>query len=118
MWVNWLDEGGYNSVHGHGNTVLSGVYYVAGSGPPLAFLDPSPAAHALGIERESGSRSHYTEPAKVGKLLIFPGYVQHYVDPHPGPGSADQRFIQYQPGDEVRDGEARAAVLRRGPGAC
>ena len=86
MWVNWLDEGGYNSVHGHGNTVLSGVYYVAGSGPPLALLDPSPAAHALGIQRQGGSKCHYTEPTKAGKLLMFPGYVQHYVDPHPGPG--------------------------------
>jgi uncharacterized protein (TIGR02466 family) len=84
-WANVLREGGYNKVHNHPGAVWSAVYYVA-SGEPYAeppgngnfeFMDPRPG------NVHGGKEVITPEP---GLLIMFPGWLQHYVNAYHGDG--------------------------------
>ena len=84
-WANVLREGGYNKVHNHPGAVWSAVYYVA-SGEPYAeppgngnfeFMDPRPG------NVHGGKEVITPEP---GLLIMFPGWLQHYVNAYYGDG--------------------------------
>ena len=84
-WANVLRDGGYNRIHNHPGAVWSGCYYVAvGKAKPepehngwIEFQDPRPGNLHGGKERIN------PEP---GKLLIFPGWLNHFVNPFRGDG--------------------------------
>ena len=84
-WANVLRDGGYNRIHNHPGAVWSGCYYVAvGKAAPepahngwIEFQDPRPGNLHGGKERIN------PEP---GKLLIFPGWLNHFVNPFRGEG--------------------------------
>jgi uncharacterized protein (TIGR02466 family) len=84
-WANVLRDGGYNKIHNHAGAVWSGSYYV-GVGEPdaepqyngwIEFQDPRPANIHGGKERIK------PEP---GLLLMFPSWLNHYVNPFHGKG--------------------------------
>lgn len=88
MWANVLGPGAYNVVHSHVPALWAGVYHLvvpAGS-PGIVFLDPRGAVpkgrFAPGAEREDRT----TFEAVPGQVLIFPGWLQHYIEPHRGDG--------------------------------
>lgn len=84
-WANVLRDGGYNVIHNHPGAVWSGCYYVSvGKAAPepqhngwIEFQDPRPGNLHGGKERIN------PEP---GKLLIFPGWLNHFVNPFRGEG--------------------------------
>lgn len=84
-WANLLRDGGYNVIHNHPGAVWSGSYYVClGEADPvprhngwIEFQDPRPGNLHGGKERIR------PEP---GLLLLFPGWLNHYVNPFRGRG--------------------------------
>ena len=85
LWGNVNGKGGSNDIHMHGNSFLSGVYYVktpenCGS---IRFIDPRPQVEVLIPEREEPlNRDDWPRvqfKPTPGKLIIFPGYLQHQV---------------------------------------
>ena len=83
MWVNVSSTGGWHAPHTHGDSLWSGVLYLQapeGSGP-IVFTDPRVQA----VDHAAYSvcpppNSHIIKP-EVGKLLLFPGWLTHYVEP-------------------------------------
>lgn len=90
-WAMVMDDGHYTLLHDHATATWSSAYYVdAGDPPPpdlpdagrLAFVDPRRAAATVpGLDLFPSSLDI---PARTGQLVIFPGYLQHFVHPYRG----------------------------------
>ena len=87
MWANVNPTGAYHVPHSHGEALWSGVYWLEtppGS-PGITFMDPRAA---IGQNRPrlrfgpEGDRS--TRMATAGRMIVFPGWLSHYVEPHTG----------------------------------
>lgn len=94
-WINVNRVGDTNRLHSHPGSFLSAAYYVKVpprmKGGALVFRDPRGPAVAMyetpGIELPwvgSGLGIPF-EPAP-GKLLLFPSWLEHQVEPFEGPG--------------------------------
>jgi uncharacterized protein (TIGR02466 family) len=97
-WLNINKKGSFNPPHIHPGNDYSGVYYV--SFPPnsgkIHFLDPRPQhrvsspnpAHKEGTNwyatKNPYDSSIFTYEVTEGKIIIFPSWLMHYVDPNPG----------------------------------
>lgn len=90
-WANVARSGSYNSVHNHTPAVYSGVYYVnvgdpapAGSRDGLIeFVDPRPGPHGGPLPTHMFNAPLLIDP-EPGMLLMFPGWLLHYVHPYRG----------------------------------
>ena len=89
-WANVLRRGGYNRLHVHPNCNWSGTYYVdvgkaerEGSGR-IEFLDPRnrPDMRKTGSETDEWVT---IEPTN-GKIVMFPSWLYHTVNPYEGEG--------------------------------
>jgi uncharacterized protein (TIGR02466 family) len=86
-WINLHDRGGFNFLHLHEGSLLSGSFYLnvpAGSGA-LAFRDPRPGV-IHGTIKGSVANGHadvHLTPS-TGLLVLFPCWMEHYVEPHDG----------------------------------
>ena len=84
IWINVNSPGGYNHLHNHVGSVLSGVYYV----------DSTEKHGAIQFERNDGAEYHIpanvdketyytctraTYAGKTGALYVFPGWLKHSV---------------------------------------
>jgi len=84
-WVNMHDRGGFNFLHVHEGSLLSGSFYLkvpAGSGK-FVFRDPRPGVihgHAKGAVPNGYSDIHLAP--ETGLLVLFPCWMEHYVEPH------------------------------------
>lgn len=76
-WVSVFNENDYGHQHDHGNADISGVYYYQTSTQDgdIVFHNPSPQVH-MSTCFKSNTWKH---TPKVGKLLLFPGYLQHSI---------------------------------------
>ena len=85
-WLNIHRNYGFNTMHHHGNSLLSGVLYLEvpeGSGT-LEIIDPRPGVTFkpnLGFNALGGDRLSYAITPKPGLAILFPGYLQHFVNP-------------------------------------
>jgi uncharacterized protein (TIGR02466 family) len=86
-WINLHDRGGFNFLHLHEGSLLSGSFYLEvppGSGA-LVFRDPRPGViHGLikgGVH--NGHADIHLQPS-TGLLVLFPCWLEHYVEPHEG----------------------------------
>ncbi len=91
-WVNINEAGDYNARHVHLPSTWSGVYYVevgetpAGARPHsghLELYDP----RGDGIDGSGGALNHQariTITPEPGLLVVFPGYLPHFVHPYAG----------------------------------
>ncbi|HEX4267484.1 MAG TPA: 2OG-Fe(II) oxygenase family protein [Steroidobacteraceae bacterium] len=84
-WVNLHDRGGFNFLHMHEASLLSGSFYLevpAGSGA-LCFRDPR-AGVLHGSVKGSVPNGHADVRLKpsAGLLVLFPSWLEHYVEPH------------------------------------
>lgn len=91
VWINQLETGGRHIVpHNHGMALVGWVYYidVADSSGDIVFLNPlgnNSWDYFYHPEREGRSPDHdfvYKFKPKNGDLLIFPGWLSHYVEPN------------------------------------
>lgn len=84
-WVNLHDRGGFNFLHMHEASLLSGSFYLkvpAGSGA-LCFRDPRPGV-THGVIKGSVPNGHADVQLRPGNglLVLFPCWMEHYVEPH------------------------------------
>jgi uncharacterized protein (TIGR02466 family) len=84
-WFNLHDKGGYNILHVHQGSLLSGGCYLQappGSGR-LVFRDPRPGTvHGYVM---SGLPNGYCDvhlTPEPGLLALFPHWLEHFVEPH------------------------------------
>ena len=86
-WANWAPpgSGAGHPLHRHNYSYLSGVYYFT-EGSDTVFHDPVDIRNldTLEITRDffDGPEEHIK--AEPGKLLVFPGWLRHYSNPHSG----------------------------------
>jgi uncharacterized protein (TIGR02466 family) len=84
-WVNLHDRGGFNFLHVHEGSLLSGSFYLkvpSGSGR-FVFRDPRPGVvygYVKGAVPNGYSDIQLTPEA--GLLVLFPCWMEHYVEPH------------------------------------
>jgi uncharacterized protein (TIGR02466 family) len=84
-WVNMHDRGGFNFLHMHEGSLLSGSFYLSapsGSGQ-FVFRDPRPGV-ILGSVKGGVPNGHadiHLTPSD-GLLVLFPCWMEHYVEPH------------------------------------
>ena len=84
MWCNINRKGHWNMIHSHGHYDFSGVYYVKAPEDSGNFIvrDPRPAAISSEYMIESFNGGEVVRIApEVGKLIIFPSYLDHMVEP-------------------------------------
>jgi uncharacterized protein (TIGR02466 family) len=84
-WVNMHDRGGFNFLHIHEGSLLSGTFYLSvplGSGQ-FVFRDPRPGVihgYVKGAVPNGHGDVHLAPSA--GLLVLFPCWMEHYVEPH------------------------------------
>jgi len=87
-WGMILRDGHYVTVHDHGDVHWSVAYYVdagdeaAEPSGRLAFIDPRRSGRSI-PELELFPTSFDVQP-RTGALVIFPGWLQHYVHAYRG----------------------------------
>ena len=96
-WLNVNQKGNFNPPHVHPGYDYSGCYYVTfpeNSGL-IHFLDPRPQHRFASPDPKSAKdknwyssdnvydSSFFTYQIKEGKVIIFPSWLTHYVDPNP-----------------------------------
>jgi uncharacterized protein (TIGR02466 family) len=86
-WINLHDRGGFNFLHMHEGSLLSGSFYLQvppGAGE-FVFRDPRPGViHGYvkgGVP--NGHADVHLRPSD-GLLVLFPCWMEHYVEPHEG----------------------------------
>lgn len=84
-WANWAppNSGAGHPLHRHNYSYLSGVFYFT-EGSETVFQDPVDIRNldTLEIIRDYFDGPTETFKAEPGKLLIFPGWLRHYSNPH------------------------------------
>lgn len=107
-WVNLHDRGGFNFLHMHEASLLSGSFYLQvppGSGQ-FVFRDPRPGVlHGFvkGGVPNGHADIHLTPSA--GLLVLFPCWMEHYVEPH----ESDEPRITIAFNANAPDGESSAS---------
>ncbi len=103
-WIDVMEEGGSHVAHHHAPNCLSGVFYLAV--PPgssaLMLRDPRPAKV---INDWSSSAAEIPVRAEPGATIIFPAWLEHYVEPSPANG--DRMALSFNLG-ETTDSAIRA----------
>ncbi len=86
-WVNLHDRGGFNFLHVHEGCLLSGSFYLQvppGSGR-FVFRDPRPGVvHGYVKGAVPNGCSDIQLTPEAGLLVLFPCWMEHYVEPHQG----------------------------------
>ena len=90
-WANVLRQGGYNQVHDHNSYAWSGVYYVdIGDELPgddfagrIEFIDPRVGVGSPKVPGDPFKQRMRFQP-EAGQMLMFPGWLRHYVHPYKG----------------------------------
>ena len=92
MWGNIIPNGGYTKLHNHSKSHWSGVYYIdvdkmEGDWPEngcIEFVDPRSFPTAFQHPKFSMLPSLTVKPEN-GLMIVFPGWLNHYVHPYYGP---------------------------------
>jgi uncharacterized protein (TIGR02466 family) len=84
-WINLHDRGGFNFLHQHEGSLLSGGFYLKvppGSGA-LVFRDPRAGVIHGSVKgaMPNGHADIHLSPS-AGLLVLFPCWLEHYVEPH------------------------------------
>ena len=90
-WANVCRQGDYNRLHIHPRVDLSGVYYVSGEATSLMeegsgaleFVDPRASVETNPIIWQQTDSRIRVLP-HPGKMIIFPCWLYHYVNPYRG----------------------------------
>ncbi|MBX3489508.1 MAG: hypothetical protein KF769_04275 [Parvibaculum sp.] len=87
MWLNKNGPGDFNKAHVHPNSILSGAYYakVPAKSGNIEFYDPvrERVMSTFPVKARTRINSQAMEyRGREGLLLIFPGWLQHSVQPN------------------------------------
>jgi len=89
-WLNYTKLGGSHGMHTHQNSWISGVFYLsAPEGNGICFYDPNMRIKRIlkidsSLENPSQwSGEKITVPLETNKLVLFPSWLGHAVDPNP-----------------------------------
>jgi uncharacterized protein (TIGR02466 family) len=84
-WINYYDKGGYQDLHLHPHSLLSGIFYLKAESKkdlyfqaPWHFFQPIPAKVSK-TTLENSSILNYE--SKVGRCYIFPSHLMHQTTP-------------------------------------
>ena len=84
-WINMHDRGGFNFLHVHEGSLLSGSFYLKvppGSGK-FVFRDPRPGViHGYVKGAVPNGYSDIQLAPDAGLLVLFPCWMEHFVEPH------------------------------------
>jgi uncharacterized protein (TIGR02466 family) len=86
-WAMVMRDGDYTAIHDHGDSHWSVAYYVdPGDDAPapsgrIAFVDPRRSGRMI---EELGMSSVFDVAPRAGALVIFPGWLQHFVHTYRG----------------------------------
>ena len=89
MWSTVLTQNSIHRPHTHSNNMWSGVYYVQSdedANARIYFYDPRPQADVISphMKKMTRENSHvWFWPSMVNRMIIFPSWLQHYVEPNP-----------------------------------
>ena len=89
MWANVNEYKDFNSIHLHQNSFISGVYYLQTPKDCGNLIFKHPCSH-LEYDWNSNNfinHNEYNSPlynivAKKGDLILFPSWLEHYVEPN------------------------------------
>ncbi len=90
-WLNINKMGGYHVQHKHMDATLSGTYYLTGveSGAEGNIVWKNPTSidyhmppHSTVENFTNITSGCYSEKPEKGKLVIFPSWLEHYVEPN------------------------------------
>jgi uncharacterized protein (TIGR02466 family) len=87
-WVNGYDTGHFHAPHSHPGALFAATFVVQDSGGAapegaIAFMDPRrEALNACAKVLVSHEGRDVLHMGRAGDLLIFPGWLTHYVLPH------------------------------------
>jgi uncharacterized protein (TIGR02466 family) len=89
-WANINRSGDFNRIHSHGGIHWSGVYYVDDGGTgaddgQLELIDPRHLSAATPAPGFTLSHRLTLQP-EPGLLVLFPGWLEHWVTPYKGKG--------------------------------
>tara|TARA_Y100001951_G_C11221585_1_gene229100 strand:- start:98 stop:667 length:570 start_codon:yes stop_codon:yes gene_type:complete len=85
-WINISNKGHFNKLHSHGNSIISGVFYIKipkDSGK-IVFDNPCPLIEYFYANENVKKFNTYNstewefEPIE-GEIIMFPSYLKHYV---------------------------------------
>ena len=83
-WYNICPKGGFNDLHVHPGAFLSGVYYLTKpeKSGDIMFHDPRKGSVASREPQHMFRGGQQMMNAKAGDILIFPGWLEHSVEPN------------------------------------
>ena len=95
MWAIINTGGSTNLRHQHGNSTISGAYYVRApiNSGDIVFYDPRPApvySHPNVVKPNSLNAQVNRISPKEGALILFPSYLDHSVNEN---HSNDERIV-------------------------
>lgn len=83
-WVNRTPRGGFQPMHFHGNSIVSGVYYLkaeTNESSPLCFdrpeLNTQPYIAIATCEQTLFTANRVSYPASTGTAYLFPSQLRH-----------------------------------------
>ncbi|MEX2500142.1 MAG: TIGR02466 family protein [Wenzhouxiangellaceae bacterium] len=85
-WVNKAPEGGWQRMHFHGNSIISGVYYLQAEreNAPLVFekveINTSPYLAVVPRKNTPYNANRMAFPAESGVCYLFPSQIKHGYD--------------------------------------
>lgn len=120
-WANINRAGNSNDPHVHPGAHFSGVIYLDDGGDSenkIGLIDPR--AQAVMIPTSGifnmGLGTHISLSPKPGLAIVFPSWLQHYVNPHNGPNPrvaiAFNALVKYPDKDPGPNEPLRFAVMR------
>ena len=76
-------EGGHHPIHRHTMSAVCGILYLT-DGVSTVFHDPvtSRSYDCLEVERNDGWHPYWSNPAKKGTILLWPGWLLHSSQPN------------------------------------
>jgi len=89
LWININPKSGFNRPHIHTDCVMSGAYYVSVGDKKGDILFKNPASNLQYHLQDqfvdnynAVSSANWTVTPKEGQLLLFPAWLEHYVEPN------------------------------------
>ena len=78
-WINTFKKNSYAHIHSHSLADISGVYYFQTTGNDGTLFFETPVRESTCTDAWVQLSNRIPVPAKVGKMVLFPGWINHGV---------------------------------------